>query len=104
MRDTVNPPVDSRTQLLQRYLAQHQQSLRDIESFWAEIARRLSWHRGWDQVLNWDPPFARWFVGGQLNASHNALDGHMKTWRKNKAAFLWGGGRGDRRTGPYQEL
>lgn len=97
MTETANRPV-------QRYLAQHQQSLRDIESFWAEIARRLSWHRGWDQVLNWDPPFARWFVGGQLNASQNSLDRHMKTWRKNKAAFLWEGEPGDRRTVTYQEL
>ena len=104
MTDTANTPVDSRVWPVQQYLAQHQQSLKDIESFWAEIARRLSWHRGWDQVLNWDPPFARWFVGGQLNASQNALDGHMKTWRKNKAAFLWEGEPGDRRTVTYQEL
>lgn len=96
--------TETANRLVQRYLAQHQQSLRDIESFWAEIARRLSWHRGWDQVLNWDPPFARWFVGGQLNASQNSLDGHMKTWRKNKAAFLWEGEPGDRRTVTYQEL
>ena len=97
-------PVDTREWPIQKYLAKYRDSLKDPESVWAEIAHRLTWHRGWDKVLEWNPPFARWFVGGRLNASENTLDQHMKTWRKNKAAFLWEGEPGDRRTVTYQEL
>ncbi len=74
------------------------------EALWEGQARRLVWKKGWDRVLDWNPPFADWFVGGELNASENALDQHQKTWRKNKAAYLWEGEPGDRRTITYQEL
>ncbi len=104
MTETTNFASDPRVSVVQQYLLSHKHSLENIETFWAEIARGLIWHRGWDRVLNWDPPFARWFEGGQLNASENALDRHMKTWRKNKAAFLWEGEPGERRTVTYQEL
>ncbi len=99
-----NLPVDTKVWPVQQYLSKHRESLRDIESFWAEIAHRLTWRRGWDRVLQWDPPFARWFVGGKLNASENALDQHAKSWRKNKVAYLWEGEPGDQRTVTYREL
>ncbi len=99
-----NLPVNTKVWPVQQYLSKHRESLQDIESFWAEIAHRLTWRRGWDKVLQWDPPFARWFVGGKLNASENALDQHAKSWRKNKVAYLWEGEPGDQRTVTYREL
>ncbi|OLD13019.1 MAG: acetate--CoA ligase [Crenarchaeota archaeon 13_1_40CM_3_52_10] len=88
----------------EQYLSLQEDSLRDPESFWAKIAGQLVWHRKWDKVLKWDPPFARWFVGGTLNASENAVDRHVKSWRKNKAAYLWEGESGELRSITYREL
>ncbi|MEW6605142.1 MAG: acetate--CoA ligase, partial [Thermoproteota archaeon] len=74
------------------------------EKFWAEQARNLVWSKEWDRVLDWKPPFARWFVGGQLNASVNCLDRHIKTDTKNKAAIIWEGEGGETRTLSYFQL
>ncbi len=74
------------------------------EEFWSEIARQLPWFKPWDKVLDWELPFSKWFVGGQLNLSFNCLDQHVATWRKNKAAILWEGEPGDSRTLTYQQL
>jgi acetyl-CoA synthetase len=76
----------------------------DPEAFWAEFARELEWIRPWDTVLEWKAPHARWFVGGQLNASANCLDRHVRTDRRNKAALVWEGEPGDRRTLTYWDL
>ncbi|MFM7736938.1 MAG: acetate--CoA ligase [Alphaproteobacteria bacterium] len=78
---------------------------RDPEGFWAGVARdQLDWFHPWSQVLDWKPPFAKWFVGGKLNVSWNCLDRHLGTWRRNKAAIVWEGEPGDTRTLTYQEL
>jgi len=82
----------------------YEEAARDPEKFWAGWAEQLSWHRRWDRVLEWNPPHARWFTGGQLNASVNCLDRHLGTWRRNKAALIWEGEPGDRRTLTYFEL
>ncbi|MEW6734440.1 MAG: acetate--CoA ligase [Acidobacteriota bacterium] len=74
------------------------------EKFWADIAAELDWFKPWDRVLEWNLPFAKWFVGGEINASYNCLDRHLKTWRKNKAAIIWEGEPGDSRTLTYQQL
>jgi acetyl-CoA synthetase len=75
------------------------------ERFWAELAEQeLHWFKKWDTVLDWQPPFAKWFVGGQLNISYNCLDRHLTTWRRNKAAIIWEGEPGDSRTLTYGEL
>jgi acetyl-CoA synthetase len=76
----------------------------DPEKFWGEIARELHWFRPWDKVLEWDAPWAKWFVGGQINLSYNCLDRHVATWRKNKAAIIWEGEPGEVRTLTYQQL
>jgi acetyl-CoA synthetase len=76
----------------------------DPEGFWANIARELHWFKPWDRVLEWNLPFAKWFVGGEINISYNCLDRHVATWRKNKAALLWEGEPGDSRTLTYQQL
>ncbi|HVG19505.1 MAG TPA: acetate--CoA ligase [Blastocatellia bacterium] len=77
---------------------------RDPDKFWAQIAGELHWFRPWDDVLEWDPPWAKWFVGGKTNISYNCLDRHASTWRKNKAAFIWEGEPGEVRTLTYLQL
>jgi len=77
---------------------------RDGEGFWAEQARALDWMRPWDRVLEWTPPHAKWFVGGQLNVSANCLDRHLGGPLRNKAAIIWEGEPGDRRVLTYWDL
>ena len=77
---------------------------RDPEAFWAEIAAELDWFTPWDSVLEWKPPFAKWFVGATTNLSYNCLDRHLNSWRRNKAAIIWEGEPGDSVTLTYQEL
>jgi acetyl-CoA synthetase len=74
------------------------------ESFWADQASELEWFRKWDTVLDWKPPHAKWFTGGKLNVSVNCVDRHVESWRRNKAALIWEGEPGDRRTLTYWDL
>jgi acetyl-CoA synthetase len=76
----------------------------DPEAFWGHIAKELDWFHPWSKVLEWDAPWAKWFVGGKINLSHNCLDRHVTTWRKNKAALIWEGEPGEVRTLTYQQL
>ena len=77
---------------------------RDREGFWAEQARVLQWIRPWDRVLDWNPPHAKWFVGGKLNVSANCLDRHLAGPTRNKAALIWEGEPGDHRVLTYWDL
>ncbi len=76
----------------------------DIEGFWGELAAELRWFKPYNKVLEWNEPFAKWFVGGQTNASYNCLDAHLDGPRRNKAALIWEGEPGDERTLTYQQL
>ncbi|MEN8145119.1 MAG: acetate--CoA ligase [Gemmatimonadota bacterium] len=76
----------------------------DREAYWAEWAGKLDWFKTWDRILEWDPPFARWFVDGKLNVAHNCLDRHVDSQRADKAALIWEGEIGDRREFTYREL
>ena len=76
----------------------------DLKAFWAQEAESLSWYRKWDTVLEWNPPFAKWFNGGQLNVSYNCLDRHVEAGRGNKIAYYWEGEPGDRREITYKQL
>ena len=105
----VFPPPESFAQAahiksLGEYRGLYEASLRDPEGFWAQQAETLRWSKKWDRVLEWTPPFAKWFSGGTLNLSENCLDRHVTTWRKNKAAIIWEGEPGETRTLTYQEL
>jgi len=84
--------------------AAYDEAARDHEAFWAEQAKALEWIEPWSRVLEWEPPFAKWFVGGKLNVSANCLDRHVQGARRNKAALIWEGEPGDRRTLTYWEL
>jgi acetyl-CoA synthetase len=76
----------------------------DYEKFWADQAHELEWIKPWKKVLDWKPPHAEWFVGGKLNVSVNCIDRHVRGARRNKAALIWEGEPGDRRTLTYWDL
>ncbi len=82
----------------------YQRARADRLKFWEDEARSLEWMAPWSRVLEWTPPHARWFVGGKLNVSTNCLDRHLAGPRRNKAALIWEGEPGDRRTLTYWEL
>ncbi|MEA2327808.1 MAG: acetyl-CoA synthetase, partial [Thermoanaerobaculia bacterium] len=75
----------------------------DREAYWASWAEQLDWQTKWHTVLEWKAPYAKWFVGGKLNASANCLDRHLAT-RGDKQALIWEGEPGDVRTFTYREL
>ena len=89
---------------LAQYELLYREAQEDPEKFWADIAGQLHWFRKWDKVLEWTTPWAKWFVGGQINLSYNCLDRHVATWRRNKAAIIWEGEPGEIRTYTYQQL
>jgi acetyl-CoA synthetase len=102
------PPADfvghAEVNGLAAYDELHRQAEHDPEGFWAERARELAWYKPFNRVLEWKPPFAQWFIGGELNASYNCLDRHLKGPRRNKAALIWEGEPGDTRVLTYQML
>lgn len=81
----------------------YEEADRDREAYWAGWARELDWFREWDRVLEWEPPYAKWFVGGTLNAAYNCLDRHLAE-RAAKPALIWEGEPGDERVYTYGEL
>lgn len=90
---------------MEEYQRLYERAKADPQKFWAELAEQeLHWFQKWDTVLDWQPPFAKWFVGGKINISYNCLDRHLTTWRKNKAALIWEGEPGDSRTLTYAQL
>ncbi len=76
----------------------------DPDAFWAECARNLHWFKPFGKTLEWNFPFAKWFIGGTINASYNCLDRHLDGPRRNKAALIWEGEPGDSRVLTYQML
>src|SRR5712672_4161613 len=78
--------------------------MRQPAKFWTREAKELVWRAPWKKMLEWKQPFAKWFVGGKLNVSENCLDRHLTGPRRNKAAIIWEGEPGDRRTLTYQQL
>jgi acetyl-CoA synthetase len=96
---------------LAQYRAMYKQSIQSPDKFWgAQAKNELVWFKPWKKVLDWKPPFAKWFVGGQLNLSYNCLDRHLGTSTANKAALIWEGepagpGKvGEERTLTYKQL
>lgn len=81
-----------------------EEARKDREEFWAKQAECLHWFRKWDRVLNWNPPYAKWFEGGKLNACYNCLDRHVQSGIRNKLALIWEGERGEERQLTYEDL
>ncbi|MFV0337748.1 MAG: acetate--CoA ligase [Chthoniobacterales bacterium] len=86
------------------YKRLYDESIKYPDRFWAREAKELKWQKPWKKVLDWKPPFAKWFVDGKINASENCLDQHLETDRRNKAAIIWEGEPGDTRTLTYHQL
>jgi len=90
------------------YERMHKEAARNPERFWAKLAKEhVSWFSPWKKVLDWKPPFAKWFVGAKTNVSYNCLDRHLQgenAWRRNKAAIIWEGEPGEERVLTYGDL
>lgn len=106
---TFDPPAalarDAHVQSLAEYEALYEKAKADPTAFWAELAEQeLDWFKPWDTVLDWQPPYAKWFNGGKINITYNCLDRHLKTERKDKPALIWEGEPGDTTTLTYAQL
>jgi acetyl-CoA synthetase len=101
---TIPPPPGFRARAHVLDESLYAEAERDPEAFWAKFAGELEWSRKWDKVLDWQPPHAKWFVGGKLNISANCLDRHVRGGKRNKAALIWEGEPGDKRTLTYFDL
>jgi acetyl-CoA synthetase len=104
-----NPPSQfsqgSHIKSMEEYQRLYDQAKADPEAFWGQLAEQeLHWFQKWDKVLDWQPPFAQWFVGGKLNISYNCLDRHLTPERQDKLALIWEGEPGDSRSFTYAQL
>jgi acetyl-CoA synthetase len=80
-------------------------TIKNPEAFWSDMANELEWYQPWEQVLDEsNPPFFKWFTSAKCNIVHNAIDRHVKTWRRNKLALVWEGEDGSARTYTYHTL
>lgn len=102
------PPAEFAAQAHIKSFAEYEkiyaEAERDPQAFWAGAAENLYWFRRWETVLEWDEPFARWFVGGKINASYNCLDRHLENGRGEKTAIVWEGEPGEVRMLTYRQL
>jgi len=98
------PSEEFRARAVARDARVYAEAAGDPEAYWARLAAELEWSRPWTQILDWQPPHAKWFVGGQINASVNCVDRHVRNGRRNKAAIIWEGEPGDKRTLTYFDL
>ena len=99
------PPASDFTQAAHvRDDSLYREAAADFEGFWAARAAELDWFVKWHTVLDWNVPDAKWFVGGKLNVAYNCVDRHLRGARRNKAALVWVGEPGDRRTLTYWDL
>ena len=102
---TYEPPEEFVEKANVNDLSVYDKVRQDYEGFWAECARDLHWFKEWDQVLNWEPPFAQWFVGGKLNVAYNCLDHQIEGGKGDKTALIWEGDEPDQqKTYTYSEL
>ena len=99
------PPEEFKKDALVTDTSLYDEADRDYEGFWArQAADLLDWTEEWETILEWDLPYAKWFVGGKLNAAHNCLDRHVDAGHGDRVAYHWEGEPGDRRTISYAEL
>lgn len=89
---------------VRRYIEIQKNAIADMEGFWAKQAENIPWFRRWEKVLEWEMPFAKWFVGAKLNACYACVDVHMHSWRKNKVALYWEGEDGSTMSYSYAQL
>jgi len=108
--DRIFPPsgefsASAHVKSMDEYEAIYKRSIEEPENWWAERAAELAWQKEWDTILDWsEPPFAKWFVGGKLNAAENCLDRHVEAGRGGQVALHWVGEPGDKRDVTFEEL
>jgi acetyl-CoA synthetase len=99
------PPDDFRAHALLSDPSVYEEAEADFERWWERQAAALDWFEPWGRVLDWSsPPFAKWFIGGKLNASHNCLDRHVQAGRGDRVAYHWRGEEGEEREITYAGL
>ena len=98
------PPPGFAARANMRDAAVYDRAAQDPEAFWAGLAEELDWFEKWHTVLEWNPPYAQWFIGGKLNVSFNCIDRHVRDGRRNKAAIVWEGEPGDWQVYTYGDL
>src|SRR5512133_4164902 len=104
-QETFDPPAGFHDKALTGDESEHEAAARDPQGWWAKQAEALHWFEKWDEVLDEsDAPFYKWFTGGKLNASYNALDRHVEAGRGDKVAFHWRGEEGEERDVTYADL
>jgi len=96
--------ADAHIKSFEEYEKLYAEAAADVPAFWAKQAEALDWFEKWETALEWNEPFAKWFVGGKINISYNCLDRHLTTHRSDKTAFIWEGEPGEQRTLTYAEL
>ena len=104
-----DPPASfaatARIPSMEAYQKLYDEAAADPAAFWARLAEEeLDWFEQWESVLDWQPPFAKWFVGGKINISYNCLDRHLTTDKRDKTALIWEGEPGDSRQLTYAQL
>jgi acetyl-CoA synthetase len=104
-QETFDPPNGFRDRALISDDSEHEKAARVPQAWWAEQAKALDWFEEWDEVLDEsEAPFYKWFKGGKINASHNALDRHVEAGNGDRVAFHWRGEQGEERDVSYAEL
>ena len=103
-REIAPPAVLVGKARMRDFADEYARSVNEPDRFWADVAGELEWFRPWDKVFDWNYPTFRWFVGGKCNITHNCLDRHTLTGRKNKVAYIWAGEDGSERQVTYGQL
>ena len=98
------PPAEFKRDAVESDANAYTRASKDYQGFWARQAKTLHWFKPWKKVLDWKPPHAKWFTGGRINVSYNCVDRHIDGPTRNKAALVWEGEPGDRRTLTYWDL
>ena len=90
----INPTEETKARAyIKDYASEYKRSIEDPEKFWEGVAKELDWFSPWNTVLEWNYPWAKWFLGATCNISYNCLDRHVNSWRRNKVAVIWVGRR-----------
>ena len=101
---TFPPPKEFAAQANAKDPGIYARAEKDLEGFWADQAKTLAWRKPFTKVLEWEAPYAKWFLGGELNVSENCLDRHVKAGKGSKVAYYWEGEPGDAQAITYQDL
>jgi len=90
VKDIYYPPEEIKKEcIVQNYEEMYKKSIENPDEFWSEVANELFWYQKWDKVLEWNFPYAKWFVGGKTNITYNCLDRHVLNGKRNKVAYIY---------------